>query len=46
MGASQTFGPGVFGLRGLRERAQLLGGAVEIESAPNAGFTLNFHVPA
>jgi signal transduction histidine kinase len=46
IGAAQNCGPGVFGLRGLRERAQLLGGAVEIESAPNAGFTLNFHVPA
>ena len=37
---------GGFGLRGLRERAQLLGGTLEIETAPNAGFTLKFQVPA
>ena len=36
---------GGFGLRGLQERAQLLGGSVEIATAPNAGFTLKFQVP-
>lgn len=35
-----------FGLRGLRERAQLLGGTLDIQTAPNAGFLLKFEVPA
>jgi signal transduction histidine kinase len=35
-----------FGLRGLRERAHLLGGTLEIQTAPNAGFLLKFEVPA
>lgn len=34
-----------FGLLGLRERAQLLGGTVQVESNPKAGFTLKFEVP-
>jgi signal transduction histidine kinase len=36
---------GGFGLLGLRERAQLLGGTVQVESLPNAGFTLKMEVP-
>jgi len=35
-----------FGLRGLRERAQLLGGRLEVQTAPSAGFRLRFEVPA
>jgi signal transduction histidine kinase len=46
VGSPENLGQGGLGLRGLRERAQLLGGAVEIESTPNAGFTLKFQVPA
>lgn len=34
-----------FGLLGLRERAQLLGGRFGIETRPGAGFTLHFEVP-
>ncbi len=34
-----------FGLLGLRERAQLLGGEVRTHSAPGAGFTLEVEVP-
>ena len=34
------------GLVGIRERAGLMGGAVEIESAPKQGTTLFVHIPA
>jgi signal transduction histidine kinase len=34
-----------FGLLGLRERAQLLGGHVRTRTAPDAGFTLEVEVP-
>jgi len=34
-----------FGLLGLRERAQLLGGRVRVETAPGKGFTLEVEVP-
>jgi len=34
-----------FGLLGLRERANLLGGTVQVESGPNAGFILKMEVP-
>ena len=34
-----------FGLLGLRERAQLLGGEVHVRTAPGAGFTLEVEVP-
>ncbi len=34
-----------FGLLGLRERAQLLGGEVRVRTAPGAGFTLEVEVP-
>jgi signal transduction histidine kinase len=37
---------GRFGLLGLRERAQLLGGEVRVQTAPGAGFTLEVEVPA
>jgi len=46
VGAADHAGRGGFGLRGLRERAQLLGGTVAIETAANAGFRLKFEVPA
>jgi signal transduction histidine kinase len=36
---------GGFGLLGLRERVQLLGGRVETRTAPGAGFTLEVEVP-
>jgi signal transduction histidine kinase len=45
-GATNELEQGGFGLRGLRERAQLLGGALRIQTAPNAGYVLNFEVPA
>lgn len=35
-----------FGLLGLRERAQLLGGALSVRTAPRQGFTLEVTVPA
>lgn len=34
-----------FGLRGLRERANLLGGKMQIKSIPDAGFNLKLEVP-
>jgi signal transduction histidine kinase len=37
---------GGFGLLGVRERAQLLGGAVTVQTAPGEGFTLTIEVPA
>jgi len=37
--------PTGFGLLGLRERAQLLGGCVSVRTAPNHGFTLEVEVP-
>ena len=36
---------GGFGLIGLRERALLVGGTVEITTAPGRGFTLEVAVP-
>lgn len=36
---------GGFGLLGLRERVQLLGGQMQIETAPQAGFTLSITIP-
>ena len=37
---------GGFGLRGLRERAEQLGGTVEVESAPGEGTTVSVTIPA
>ena len=37
---------GGYGLIGVRERVQLLGGQVHIETAPGEGFTLQVQVPA
>jgi len=37
---------GGFGLVGIRERVQLLGGQVQIETAPGEGFCLKVQVPA
>jgi signal transduction histidine kinase len=34
-----------FGLTGVRERAQLVGGAVSVLTAPGSGFTLDVRVP-
>ena len=36
---------GRLGLRGMRERAALLGGAVEVESRPGAGTTITARIP-
>jgi signal transduction histidine kinase len=36
---------GGFGLLGLRERAQLLGGTVRVQTVPGAGFALEVEVP-
>jgi signal transduction histidine kinase len=38
--------PGRFGLLGLRERVQLLGGRVHVQTSPGAGFILAVEVPA
>jgi signal transduction histidine kinase len=37
---------GGYGLIGVRERVGLLGGQVQIETAPGEGFTLRVQVPA
>jgi len=37
---------GRLGLRGMRERAALLGGSVEVESQPGAGTSITAHFPA
>jgi signal transduction histidine kinase len=44
-GAGEADGDG-FGLLGLRERAERLGGWLAVESAPGAGTTLRLEVPA
>jgi len=36
---------GRLGLRGMRERAALLGGSVDVESTPGAGTTITAHIP-
>jgi len=36
---------GSLGLQGMRERAALLGGSVEVESQPGAGATVTAHLP-
>ncbi len=38
-------GSGGFGLQGMRERIEAVGGSVEIVTAPGAGFTLTVRVP-
>jgi signal transduction histidine kinase len=40
----QTVEPDRYGLAGIRERATLVDGAVEIDSAPNQGTTLTVHI--
>ena len=37
---------GGFGLPGMRERAEQLGGTVHYRSAPGQGFTLDMELPA
>ena len=37
---------GGFGLRGLRERAEQLGGTLEVESTPGEGTTVSVTIPA
>ena len=36
---------GKLGLMGMKERAHLVGGILEIESAPDNGTTLTLHIP-
>jgi two-component system sensor histidine kinase UhpB len=43
--ATQALAPSSFGLLGMRERAQLLGGTLKIESAPGRGTTLTAAIP-
>jgi signal transduction histidine kinase len=38
--------PATFGLRGMRERAKMLGGTLAVESAPGQGTIVRFCVPA
>jgi signal transduction histidine kinase len=45
-GVGATTTDGGFGLLGLRERVQLVGGAVEIRTAPGSGFAIEVRVPA
>lgn len=42
---TEAAAPAGFGLLGLRERCQLLGGRVRVTGAPGAGFTLDVEVP-
>jgi signal transduction histidine kinase len=42
-GASTT--EGGFGLVGLRERVQLIGGSITLQTAPGAGLVLTVEVP-
>jgi signal transduction histidine kinase len=44
VGASRT--DGGFGLLGIRERMQLLGGSLEINTGPGKGFCMRVSVPA
>ena len=37
--------PRHFGLKGMAERAQLVGGRLDIESTPGTGTTLYIHIP-
>jgi signal transduction histidine kinase len=36
---------GGFGLTGLQERVQLMGGTLQLETAPGKGFTLTVQIP-
>ncbi len=40
------FLPGQFGITGMQERAEAIGGTLEIESAPGMGTTIRLRVPA
>jgi signal transduction histidine kinase len=44
-GRGATVTDGGFGLLGLRERVQLVGGAVRVQTAPGAGLSLSVEVP-
>jgi signal transduction histidine kinase len=44
-GVSRTPGPGGFGLQGLRERAEQLGGELHLEPRPGGGTQLSFRLP-
>ncbi len=39
-------GPGGYGLQGMRERAELLGGTLELQSDPGHGTLLRLRFPA
>ena len=40
------FAPGHFGMTGMRERAEAIGGTLEVESEPGRGTTIRLRVPA
>ncbi len=42
---AESVDSGGFGLLGVRERVQLLGGAVQIETGPGEGFSLTMEIP-
>jgi signal transduction histidine kinase len=46
VGAAENAGPPGFGLLGVQERAELLGGTVSIVSVPGSGFRLTVEIPA
>lgn len=46
VGFAESSAAGGFGLRGLRERTQQFGGAVDIDSAPGEGATVSVTIPA
>ena len=43
--AGAPAGPTGFGLSGMRERAELLGGRLELTSAPGRGTTVRLSIP-
>jgi signal transduction histidine kinase len=44
--ANRSAGPGHFGLRNMRERAEAIGGSLDIGSGAGSGTTIDLRVPA